>query len=184
MLYFQFLIKASFAGGGGGGGGNTTQAGPPPCTDTLHKYWHRMLLRVKSVTEAIQWVHHSTPASLPLSTLEIDSRSQHSMCEHYVWLCFHLHWSIWAGIHLSALLTTRWVPVAWCATSGLRHILLQSAADRQRNTNISPMQCFTSTAISLLTPTPYCQWALCLTWENVKALLYSAGPPLLLLYGQ
>lgn len=58
------------------------------------------------------------------------------------------------------------------------HILLQSAADR------SPVRRFTAAASSLFPPTPRCQRALCSTCENVKALLYSGGPPSLLLYGQ
>lgn len=119
------------------------------------------------------------------STLQIDRISRHSMCEHYVRLGFHLHWSIWGRVHPSALLSTEESPSPDVPTSGFTTARRSRQGWYAADTNISTVLRFpTATAISLFTPTPQCQRALCLTCENVKALLYSHIPPLQLFHGQ
>lgn len=118
------------------------------------------------------------------STLQIDSRSQRSMCEYYVWLstfiCIGQYEAAFIHLHLLCCVFFRLLYHLW-----MWHIMLQLAADRQPTPAISPVcvsvfQCCCNLAVS--PPTPHCLRALCLTCENVKAPLYSHGPPSLLLY--
>lgn len=58
-----------------------------PCGDALHTFWHRMRLRVKSVTAASQWTHHREPVSTPgFRTSSSIAGAGPRMCKHYVWL--------------------------------------------------------------------------------------------------
>lgn len=100
---------------------------------------------------------------------------------HYVWiLCMTLfssplvnmrqHSSICIALH-------RWVSFAWCTTSGC-----DTSGYSQRLIGIKHK--YKPCAVFQHHCNPPVSSQGSLTCENVKALLYSHGPPLLLLYGQ